>query len=65
MKFSNSISKSHKAFASVFLAFCLFGFTFPHPTKQVKQNHRANLITTEQATQPERADDGSQYEWFY
>ena len=65
MKFSNSISKSHQTFASVFLAFSLFGFVFPHPTKQVKQNHRVNLITTEQATQPEPADDGSQYEWFY
>jgi hypothetical protein len=32
---------------------------------ETKQNHRVNMITTEQAAQPEPADDGSQYEWFY
>jgi hypothetical protein len=65
MKLMNLFGQTNRSFASVFLAFSLFGFLFPHQTKQVKQNHRVNLITTEQATQPEPADDGSQYEWFY
>jgi hypothetical protein len=47
------------------LAFGMFGFLFPHQANQVKQNHQVNLITTEQATQQEPADDGSVYEWFY
>jgi hypothetical protein len=47
------------------LAFSLFGFLFPHKADQIKQNHHVNLITTEQAAQPEPADDGSAYEWFY
>ena len=65
MKLSSLISKSHQSFASVFLAFSLFGFLFPHQTKQVKPNHQVNLRTSEQATDREPADDGSQYEWWY
>jgi hypothetical protein len=65
MKLTDILRQTNRSFASVFLAFSLFGFLFPHQTKPVKQNHRINLITTEQATQPEPADDGSQYEWFY
>jgi hypothetical protein len=64
-KLSSLISKSHQSFASVFLAFSLFGFLFPHQTNQVKPNHHVNLRTSEQATDREPADDGSQYEWFY
>jgi hypothetical protein len=64
-KLSSLISDTHRSFASVFLAFTLFGFLFPHPTKQVKTNHQVNLRTTEQVTDPEPADDGSVYEWFY
>ena len=65
MKLSSLISKSHQSFASVFLAFSVFGFLFPHQTKQVKPNHQVNLRTSEQATDQEPADDGSQYEWWY
>jgi len=65
MKLSSLISKSHQSFASVFLAFSLFGFLFPHQTKEVKPNHQVNLRTSEQATDREPADDGSQYEWWY
>ena len=65
MKLTNILGQTNRSFASVFLAFSLFGFLFPHQTKLVKQNHRVNLITTEQATQQEPAGDGSQYEWFY
>jgi len=65
MKLSSLISKSHQSFASVFLAFSVFGFLFPHQTKQVKPNHQVNLRTSEQATDREPADEGSQYEWWY
>ena len=65
MKLTNILGQTNRSFASIFLAFSLFGFLFPHHTKQVKPNHQVNLITSEQATQREPADDGSQYEWFY
>jgi hypothetical protein len=32
---------------------------------QEKPNHQVNLRTSEQVTDREPADDGSQYEWFY
>ena len=65
MKLTNLLGQTNRSFASVFLAFSLFGFLFPHHAKQVKQNHQVNLVTAEEATQPEPANDGSQYEWFY
>jgi hypothetical protein len=65
MKLTNILGQPNRSFASVFLAFSLFGFLFPHQANQVKQNHQVNLTTTEQAPQRESADDGSQYEWFY
>jgi hypothetical protein len=65
MKLTNILGQTNRSFASVFLAFSLFGFLFPHQANPVKQNHQVNLTTTEQATQQEPADDGSQYEWFY
>ena len=64
-KLSNLFSKTHQSFASIFLAFSLFGFLYPHQKNHVKPNHQANLSTSEQTTERERADDGSQYEWFY
>ena len=65
MKLSNILGQPNRSFASVFLAFSLFGFLFPHHANQVKQNQQVNLTTSEQAAQREPADDGSQYEWFY
>jgi hypothetical protein len=65
MKLSNILGQPNRSFASVFLAFSLFGFLFPHQVNQAHQNHRVNLTTAEQATHQEPADDGSQYEWFY
>jgi hypothetical protein len=65
MKLTNILGQTNRSFASIFLAFNLFGFLFPHHANQIKQNHHPNLTTAEQATQPEPADDGSQYEWFY
>ena len=65
IKLTNILAQTNRSFASVFLAFSLFGFLFPNKADQVKQNHQVNLRTTEQAAQPEPADDGSQYEWFY
>ena len=52
MKLSSLISKSHHSFASVLLAFSLFGFLFPHQTNQVKSNHQVNLRTSEQPANP-------------
>jgi hypothetical protein len=65
MKLTNLLGQTNRSFASVFLAFSLFGFLFPHQANQIKQHHQVNLITTEQTTQPEPAEDGSVYEWFY
>ena len=66
MKLTNILQGTNRSFASVFLAFSVFGFLFPHNADQVKQtHHRVNLTTTEQAAEPEAADDGSAYEWFY
>jgi hypothetical protein len=65
MKLTNILRQTNRSFASVFLAFSLFGFLFPHKADLIRQNHHVNLNTTEQAAQPEPADDGSQYEWFY
>jgi hypothetical protein len=52
MKLPSLVSKSHQAFASVFLAFSLFGFVFPHHATRVKQNHQVNLRTSEQPANP-------------
>jgi hypothetical protein len=66
MKLTHFLGQTNRSFASVFLAFGLFGFLFPHHGNQVKQNHEVNMITTEQtAHQQNPADDGSVYEWFY
>jgi len=65
MKLTNILGQANGSFASVVLAISAFGFLFPNHAKQVRQNHRANLTTTEQVTTQEPADDGSQYEWFY
>jgi hypothetical protein len=65
MKLTNVLAQTNRSFASVFLAFSLFGFLFPHKADQIKYNQQVNLRTTEQTAQPEPADDGSQYEWFY
>jgi hypothetical protein len=60
MKLSSLISKSHHNFASVLLAFSLFGFLFPHQTNQVKSNHQVNLRTSEQPANP-RVRPGQPY----
>jgi len=65
MKLTNILGETNRSFASVFLAFSLFGFLFPHNTKPVNQSHQVHLMKTEQAAQPRPADDGSRYEWFY
>lgn len=65
MKLTNILGQANGSFASVVLAISVFGFLPPNHAKQVRQNHRANLTTTEQVTTQEPADDGSQYEWFY
>jgi hypothetical protein len=48
MKLPNFVGKSHQPFASVFLAFSLFGFLFPDYATQVKQTHQVNLKASEQ-----------------
>jgi hypothetical protein len=64
MKLPNFIKGSHRSFASVFLAFSLFGFLFPHHPNQVNPNYQVNLSTSQPATTQEPADDGAVYEWF-
>ena len=50
MKLSSLISNSHQSFASVFLAFSLFGFLFPHQPHNCGSNgtdavlHRTNFL---------------------
>jgi hypothetical protein len=65
MKLPNFISHSHQTFASVFLAFSLFGFLFPHHATRVGQKHQVNLRTVEQTSQTQDADPDPGYEWFY
>jgi hypothetical protein len=48
MKLPNLVSKSHQSFASVFLAFSLFGFVFPHHATRVKQAPSASLRVSRQ-----------------
>jgi len=55
MKHSNLVSKSHQAFASVFLAFSLFGFIFPHHATRVKQTHQVDLKASERTWASVRA----------
>jgi len=63
MKLTNLLGQANRSFASVFLAFSLFGFLFPHHANQVKPNHQVNLrqqVTTEQT------DSTMGYDrWFY
>jgi hypothetical protein len=56
MKIINLVSKSHQSFASVFLAFSLFGFVFPHHVTGVKQTHQVNLKASEQTGQTKRTE---------
>jgi len=65
MKLSSFISHSHQTFASVFVAFSLFGFLFPHHATQVRQNHQVQLRTAEQTSQTQADDSDPGYEWFY
>ncbi|MFY9983992.1 MAG: hypothetical protein WAK31_04510 [Chthoniobacterales bacterium] len=65
MKLTKILGQANRSFASVLLAFSVFGFLFPHPAKKAEQNYRVNLTTSEQATSPQPADDGSRYEWWY
>ena len=56
MKVTNWVSKSHQSFASVFLAFSLFGFLFPHHATRAQQNHQVNWKTIEQTSQTKSGD---------
>ena len=66
MKLTNLIQKPNRYFASVFLAFSLFGFLFPHHTNQVNGRHQVNLQQSEQKAN-QQTDDSAEptYEWFY
>jgi hypothetical protein len=65
MKLTSILGQANRSFASVFLAFSLFGFLFPHHANQVTRNHKVNLTTTEQAAHQQSDDDSEPYEWFY
>ncbi|MBV8213938.1 MAG: hypothetical protein JOZ08_12050 [Verrucomicrobia bacterium] len=65
MKLTSVLGQANRSFASVFLAFSIFGFLFPHQANQTNQNHHVNLTTTEQATHQQNDDDAEPSEWFY
>jgi hypothetical protein len=44
MKLSNSIRKPNQSFASVMLAFSLFGFLAPHHVNSAGQHHHMNFM---------------------
>jgi hypothetical protein len=62
-KLTRILGQTNRSFASVFLAFGLFGFLFPHNTTPVTQNHQVNLRaqTTTSQTESTMRDD----RWFY
>ena len=45
MKLTNILGQTNRSFASVFLAFSLFGFLFPHQANRVKENHQVRLTS--------------------
>ena len=61
MKLPNLVSKSHQAFASVFLAFSLFGFIFPHHATRAKQTHQVYLKASEQTGQTKTDNSEPRY----
>jgi hypothetical protein len=65
MKLTNLLGQTNRSFASVFLAFSLFGFLFPHHANQVQANHQINLNTREQATHEQTDNWDQEYVWFY
>ena len=65
MKVPSLISKSRQTFASVFLAFSVLGFLFPHHATQVKQSCQVNLKSGEHGLQAKTDDSDPQYKWFY
>jgi hypothetical protein len=58
MKLHNSILSSCQSFASVLLAFSLFGFIWPHHTNSAKQHHNVNTV---KQNEPQQNDDDSWY----
>jgi len=65
MKLPNLISNCHQTFASILLAFSLFGFVFPHHATRIKQIHQLNVKASEQTWQTKTDDSEPQYKWFY
>ena len=65
MKLTTLIQQSNRSFASVFLAFSLFGFLFPHNAKVMTERHQANLRIIEQTSKSNTDDLSPEYEWFY
>jgi hypothetical protein len=65
MKLANLVGQANRSFASVFLAFSLFGFLFPHHANQVQSNHQVNLKSSEQVTHQNSDDQDQEYLWFY
>ena len=65
MKLPNLISNYHQTFASVLIAFSLFGFLFPHHATRMKGTHQVNLKASEQTWQTKTYDYDPQYQWFY
>jgi hypothetical protein len=51
VKLSNSIKQPSQSFASVLLAFSLFGFVFPHHTDAGNGRHQMNFIQKSEVRQ--------------
>ena len=65
MKLSNLATQSYRSFASVFLAFSLFGFVFAHQTHPTGEHHPVNQKMSLQTSKPETNTTDPGYEWFY
>jgi hypothetical protein len=65
MKLTNLLGQTNRSFASVFLAFSLFGFLFPHHNGQVTPNHQVHLSMSRPAATEQTENSAPDYEWFY
>jgi hypothetical protein len=58
MKLFSSIKRANSSLASVFLAFSLFGFLWPHHVNSATRGHHVNLI------RPSQVQESSDDSWY-
>jgi hypothetical protein len=58
MKLFSLLKHANRSFASVFLAFSLFGFLWPHHANSATGHHKVNLL---RPSQVQESDDDSWY----